>query len=418
MPLFRSAFTRIAAVALLALGSGPAIGHLLNMSRVQIDFQPPTTADSSSPGRITAVLQLDLTRALGGANAFHQASLATEPLSLPALAELSRRVGNALQLRIDGQSVVWQPAALAFSSQSLEDYQSNIVWPRATLRLEGIPAPDLETPAATDRQVGTSAAFELRLAPTFPFEEPIAMTLHARPDGAGKPVTMTRWLVVNQRFPTPRPKLLAALKLDGAATMNQSARAEAAEAPEQRVLSTFLWLGLTHVLPGGWDHLAFVFGLLLLASSLRSTFVLLSVYTIGHTLSYLALALRWVPTPGAWAESLILFSLFWVGASLWWHRDQRDERQRFAAAVGVFGFGLVHGLGFASSLATLPTDPGALFSSVIGFNLGIEVAQLSVALIAGLLLALPTQGVPAKQRYRRHFSAALMALPVLVFLMR
>ncbi|MEM1432902.1 MAG: HupE/UreJ family protein [Pseudomonadota bacterium] len=401
----------------LLLGSGPAAGHLLNMSRISIDVQSQASAAGRRVDHISALLELDLTRALGGSAAFHRASLAAQPLEDPILVALCDAIGQALALELDGQRISWKPTALSFSSQLLADYESRIVWPRATLRLEGRPLDAAGAGREPVRIRGAPAPFSLQLLPSFPFEEPIATTVRAmNPAATLEPVTMTRWLVINQRFPTLRPKLAAAIgnRVSAALAAQQSNAAD--EASTEGVLSAFLWLGITHVVPGGWDHLAFMFGLLLLATSLRNTIVLLSIYTLGHTLSYLALALRWIPAPGPWAETLILISLVWVGWSA--SRSAAEATARHAALAGVGGFGLVHGLGFAGSLGMLPSAPGELLNSIIGFNIGIEIAQLSVALLAGLLLALPVAGQPVKQRYRSLLGASLMILPLLVLLAR
>lgn len=384
------------------------------MSRVQVHFSPD--------GQIEAQLELDLTRALGGATGFHAASLHPSPLRDPELLALSRQIASAMQLEFLERRIAWQAVGLTFSSQLLDDYESSVIWPRATLTLVGR---EQELRAGADPLTDgpfhqTVQIFLLRFSPDFLFEEPIAVTVSAvDPVNTESTLTMSRWLVVDQRFPVPRPELLEAIDPQFRSPLvAMSVDRESATGLDRPTFLAFLRVGFTHVFPGGWDHLAFVLGLLLLASSLRATLGLLTVYTLGHTVSYLAMALRWIPQPGPWAETIILVSVFWVGWAIWRTKANAGQRLSFVELGGVLVFGLVHGLGFASALGVLPTERHQLLSAIFGFNLGIEAAQLAAALAAGSLLLIPIQGQALKVRYRRIFGGLLMSAPVVALILR
>jgi hypothetical protein len=107
-----------------------------------------------------------------------------------------------------------------------------------------------------------------------------------------------------------------------------------------------------------------------------------TAFTVGHSITLVIGALGWASLPGAVVESAIAFSIL-ISAV---HAMVPIFRGREVYIAG--GFGLVHGLAFASTLAGFGFDPWTLVSSVLGFNLGIEAFQLLVILASmpGLLL--------------------------------
>lgn len=149
-------------------------------------------------------------------------------------------------------------------------------------------------------------------------------------------------------------------------------------------------LGIAHIAEGT-DHLLFLLVLLLpaplLASGNRwkasggtrySSIRLLRItiaFTIGHSLTLIAGALGWIRIPTQLTEILIAVSIL-IGA-IHAIRPLFPGKEAFVAA----GFGLVHGLAFASTLAVFKLDAGRLALSILGFNVGIELMQLFVVLI-------------------------------------
>lgn len=141
-------------------------------------------------------------------------------------------------------------------------------------------------------------------------------------------------------------------------------------------------LGVHHIATG-WDHLAFLLGLLLMQQSFRKLVKVITAFTVAHSLTLALAANGWVSPPGALVEPAIALTIAYVGfVSLVW------QRSRHSAALA-FGFGLVHGFGFAGALAAsvgadLPLR-GAWLVNLASFNLGIEVFQL---LLVGALVPL------------------------------
>lgn len=146
-----------------------------------------------------------------------------------------------------------------------------------------------------------------------------------------------------------------------------------------QVLFHYLELGIKHVL-GGLDHLAFVIGLTIAASSTRRILKLVSVFTLAHSLTLIISALYRVTLPTLLVEIVIALSVVYIGISIW-------RQHRYATYLPVtFVFGLIHGLGFAAVLATVGLPAALILPSLLSFNVGVELGQLAVvATVAALI---------------------------------
>ena len=136
-------------------------------------------------------------------------------------------------------------------------------------------------------------------------------------------------------------------------------------------------LGYTHILPLGLDHILFVLSLFLLSTRLKTIIWQATAFTIAHSIT-LGLAMYGYikPLPSV-IEPIIALSIFFVAMENLLVRELRPGR----IAI-VFGFGLVHGMGFAGALTQLGLPPSAYLTSLLSFNLGVEFGQLSVILAA------------------------------------
>ncbi|MEO3786739.1 HupE/UreJ family protein [Actinocorallia sp. B10E7] len=136
---------------------------------------------------------------------------------------------------------------------------------------------------------------------------------------------------------------------------------------------SFFWSGLFHML-GGWDHLLFVAGVVLLAGTVRRSAQMISLFALGHSTTLIVATLaEWRLDP-LLVDVVIVLSLVFVGVVGLIGRP-RDWRW-FAACV--VGFGLVHGLGLSTRLqeAGLPEGVWDRLARTIVFNIGVEVGQL------------------------------------------
>ena len=148
------------------------------------------------------------------------------------------------------------------------------------------------------------------------------------------------------------------------------------------VIRRFVAAGVHHILIGP-DHLLFLIGLMLLGGSLRQLVLVVSAFTVAHSIT-LSLAVFRILAPPAWLiEPAIALSIVYVGADNLTVRGGRDMRAWIA-----FAFGLIHGFGFASVLREMELPPRALGWSLLSFNLGVEIGQLLVVVPVASALAL------------------------------
>lgn len=207
------------------------------------------------------------------------------------------------------------------------------------------------------------------------------------------------------------------------------AGSDADDAGSGTTLAGYLRLGVEHILTG-WDHLAFVLALLLLAGTLGEVAALVTSFTVAHSITLGLATLGLVRPESAAVEALIGFSIALVAAENGWilggrrrvvplvvtgglvllalapgaavgraallglalfslchfgllARSPRPARLRAAVA---FAFGLVHGFGFAGILAELELPTARLVPALFGFNVGVELGQLAVVLAVWPLL--------------------------------
>jgi hypothetical protein len=155
------------------------------------------------------------------------------------------------------------------------------------------------------------------------------------------------------------------------------------------VMGIYLQLGFTHILPLGVDHILFVLSLFLLNPKLKPILWQATAFTVAHTIT-LGLAMYGVIKPPAnIVEPVIALSIMYVALENIFSNKLRASR------IGiVFLFGLIHGMGFASALTSLGLPKNAYLESLLMFNLGVELGQVTVILLAALLIGLPFGGKP------------------------
>ena len=142
--------------------------------------------------------------------------------------------------------------------------------------------------------------------------------------------------------------------------------------------------GFEHIVPLGADHILFVLGLFFFSLHLGPLLWQVTAFTVAHTATLALATLGVVSVSPAVVEPLIALSIAYVGVE----NVLRPRLGWWRPAV-VFGFGLLHGLGFASVLSDVGGGTGNLLARLIGFNVGVELGQLAVIAAAFVLLALP-----------------------------
>jgi hypothetical protein len=178
----------------------------------------------------------------------------------------------------------------------------------------------------------------------------------------------------------------------------------------------YLGLGVEHIFTG-YDHILFLCGLLVIAgvrseerrgfaAALRYTLGVVTAFTVAHSATLIAAALGLVAVPTRISESGIALSIAYVGAENLW---RREPKRRWLLT---FGFGLIHGFGFATVLREVGLPQRGLILSLLSFNLGVELGQLAiVALLLPLLCTVASRSAPTYDRYvLRMGSAAIVGL--------
>ncbi len=149
--------------------------------------------------------------------------------------------------------------------------------------------------------------------------------------------------------------------------------------------ATYLNFGVDHILLGA-DHLLFVFGLIWIVGIGRRLVSTITAFTIGHSISLAAAAFGVIGVPERPLNACIALSIVFVGVEI--VKQRRGEAgltARYPWAVAG-GFGLVHGIGFASALAGLGIERRLLPAALAFFNIGVEIGQLAFVLLTLALI--------------------------------
>lgn len=161
------------------------------------------------------------------------------------------------------------------------------------------------------------------------------------------------------------------------------------------LIRTFVISGFEHILIGP-DHVLFLIGLLLLGGALTRLALIVTAFTLGHSLTLSIAALGvWMPSPQL-IEPLIALTIVVVGAdNLLVLKETSGKSVADIRAGLALGFGLIHGFGFAVVLKEFGLPGNALGWSLFAFNLGVEIGQLAIVILAASLIAVIRRRNPA-----------------------
>jgi hypothetical protein len=140
---------------------------------------------------------------------------------------------------------------------------------------------------------------------------------------------------------------------------------------------TYLKLGFKHIVPDGLDHILFVLALFFLGQTWRKLVAQTTVFTVAHATTLFLSRYGVFNLPGQYVEPLIAFSIACIAL-------ENIFRPKLGAArlALVFAFGLVHGLGFAGSIAEVEFPRDQFVMALLGFNLGVDAGQLFIIALA------------------------------------
>jgi hydrogenase/urease accessory protein HupE len=169
---------------------------------------------------------------------------------------------------------------------------------------------------------------------------------------------------------------------------------------------SYIPVGFDHILPKGLDHILFVLGLFFLSTSFKSLVWQISLFTLAHTVTLVLGALGLVNVPGSIVEPLIAASIVYVALE----NIFTDKLGRWRTVL-IFAFGLLHGLGFASVLGEFGLPVNQFIPALVGFNVGVELGQLTVVAIAFFAVGIWFRKHP---RYRQWIAIPASVIIALV----
>ena len=246
---------------------------------------------------------------------------------------------------------------------------------RVRIRFDGRPAPfdvafpDHGTPRATEAEIPTVLGLTARLNGVVPAGAATVGFFASRAFGE-----------VHLTVADPARGVEVRSILEPGARSEPLALAGPAPAAGPGVVAArYLRLGFVHIVPAGADHVLFVLGLFLLSARLRPLVWQVTAFTVAHAVTLSLAALGFVALAPRLVEPLIALSIAWVGIE-----NMLVDRLTRWRPPAVFGFGLLHGLGFAGVLGELGLPADERLVGLAAFNAGIELGQLAVIGAAAL----------------------------------
>jgi hydrogenase/urease accessory protein HupE len=177
------------------------------------------------------------------------------------------------------------------------------------------------------------------------------------------------------------------------------------KAPAGHVASYYLKLGFNHIIPEGFDHILFVIGLCLLSNNLKTILWQATAFTIAHSIT-LAMSMKgWIVAPSAVVEPIIALSILFVAVE-----NILTTKLNAWRVLLVFAFGLIHGMGFASSLNEIGLPRNKFALSILSFNAGVELGQIAIILAVFLLLIFPLGKKPYYRKWVVYPLSTLIGL--------
>jgi hydrogenase/urease accessory protein HupE len=162
----------------------------------------------------------------------------------------------------------------------------------------------------------------------------------------------------------------------------------AAKPDRWQVAKTYFVTGIDHIL-FGYDHLLFVVALVLLLSGLWTVAKAVTAFTVAHSLTLIGTTLGFLGLPQRPVESVIALSILFLAVEIVQKDPDQPRLSQRIPWVVAFGFGLLHGFGFAGALNEIGLPESDVPAALLTFNLGVEAGQLAIVLAtAGLLFVL------------------------------
>lgn len=348
----------IAWTLLLTLWACLAGAHTMTLTEVTVSFTKPGTLDVD--------LGVDLTQILGSPDRYYafvtetpRAQQSDVDKLLPTLLAGLQLVVGATPLKLDLQEF---STAGANKTLILDSQMSTLTRFHLIARL-----PD------------SREALRLLVPIGVPIDYPVVYTILI----PSAQVSMTRWLEDGAHESEPYDWYAKTPHADSSRmpVASNTTVAGPTSLPWYRQAVLYLRLGFKHIVPEGADHILFVLGLFFLGITWRKLLSQTTVFTVAHATTLFLSTYGIVSLPSRYIEPAIALSIVWIAIE-----NVFKPRLGPGRLAVVFAFGLVHGLGFASSLSDIPFPHHDFVWALLGFNIGVDVGQLFVIATAFLIV--------------------------------
>jgi hypothetical protein len=340
------------ALASLLLLAAAARAHTMMMTQVLVSF--------AEPGAVEVKIDMDLTLLLGSAQAYYALACASPDEQRAQIRQIVPRVIDSVELFVGPQRLPLEFRRFTAATAQRTDYLDASLPKLSTFNFVA-PLPARDDPLVLVVPLGAQIDY------------PVAYTVQI----PAAQVSVTRWLEEGMH----RSDAFAWAARVPAATPAAVHSIDPDALPWPKQLALYLRLGFKHIVPEGADHILFVLGLFFLGITWRKLLAQTTVFTVAHATTLFLSTYGILRLPSSYVEPAIALSIAWIGIE----NVVKPTLGPGRLAI-VFGFGLVHGLGFASSLSGVPFPKRDFVVALLGFNFGVDAGQLFVIGVAFLVV--------------------------------
>jgi hypothetical protein len=178
----------------------------------------------------------------------------------------------------------------------------------------------------------------------------------------------------------------------------------------------YIWIGATHML-SGYDHLAFIFGMVFFLTRFNDIVKYITVFTLGHSITLIIATLNAYQVNYFLIDAVIALSVSYIGFyNLDGLKKYFDVKKTNILSM-IFGLGLIHGLGLSTRLQELPLSQDNLLLNIISFNIGIEFGQI-LALAIMLFFMTFFRKLNSFKKYSKFFNIFLIIFGAYLFVIQ